>query len=89
MLIASILQLPIILFFKIFKKSTKIFVVRNEINWLIDLNEGIDFSIFLTGRFEYDISSFIKQNVSKNDIVFDIGANIGASYLTSCKIFRR
>ena len=79
--IASLLQLPIVFFLKILKKPSQLFINRNGINWFADLNEGIDFSIFLTGKFEHENSNFFKKTICKNDIVFDIGANIGAHTL--------
>ena len=35
--------------------KNKVLVRRNSINWFLDLNEGIDLSIFLFGKFENSI----------------------------------
>ncbi len=79
--VASLIRLPIVFFLKILKKSNNVIVNRNGLVWSLHLNEGIDFSIFLTGKFEYDISDFLKKNINENDVIFDIGANIGAHTL--------
>ena len=84
-LIAYLIQLPISILFKIFKISNKFHINRNGINWFVDINEGIDFKIFLTGKFEIEIDNFLKKNISENDIILDIGANIGALTLPMAK----
>ena len=38
-----------------FTLNLKINCKRNGLNWCLDLNEGIDLSIFIFGRFEYEI----------------------------------
>ena len=85
-LLARLFQVPIIFFIKLFKKTNKLLVIRNEIKWFLDLEEGIDFAIFLTGKFEIDTSSYFKSIINKGDIIFDIGANIGAHTLPMAKL---
>ena len=66
----------------------KVLVRRNGINWFLDLNEGIDLSIFLFGKFENSIlkvSKFLIKN-KKIDIL-DIGCNMGVHTLFFCKSF--
>lgn len=54
---------------------------RGGIRWMLDLNEGIDFSIFLLGSFEPDVVRCYEKRVQPGDVVLDIGANIGAHTL--------
>jgi FkbM family methyltransferase len=57
---------------------------RNSLNWCLDLNEGIDLSIFIFGRFEYEIIKTIKDlklDSKKNINIIDIGSNVGAQTL--------
>lgn len=56
---------------------------RRNLFWCLDLNEGIDFSIFLLGAFEPKTQALycrILKNCSQ-PVVFDIGANIGSHTL--------
>jgi FkbM family methyltransferase len=68
--------------------SKKHIFVRNGIKWNLDLNEGIDLSIFLFGTSEKkvkNIKKFFKLN--KKITVIDIGANIGSISLPIAKMF--
>ena len=70
--------------------SSKQTVVRNEIKWNLNLNEGIDLSIFLFGNSEKKILNSSKL-LSKKDtplIIIDIGANIGSVSLIMAKKFK-
>ena len=75
--------LKIINFFKI---DTNQICTRNEINWNLNLNEGIDLSIYIFGNFEKELLK-MTNNLSylkiKNFI--DIGANIGVHTLQFAK----
>jgi FkbM family methyltransferase len=74
-------------FLKPFFSKNKIFI-RNGIRWSLDLNEGIDLSIFLFGTSEKkikNIEKFFKFN--KKITVLDIGANIGSISLPIAKMF--
>ena len=64
-------------------------VVRNNIKWCLDLNEGIDLSVYLFGTSERKISN-LKKLLSRKDnslTMIDIGANIGSVSLKLAKIF--
>lgn len=56
-------------------------VRRAEIQWCLDLREGIDFSIYLLGAFERSTVVALEKLVRAGDVTFDIGANIGAHTL--------
>ena len=80
-----------IIFFliSIFKKKKLIKIKKNDINWELDLSEGIDLSVYIFGKFEYEIITAIaKHKLSKNPIFFDIGANIGVQTLQLKKYFK-
>jgi FkbM family methyltransferase len=56
-------------------------VTRSGVRWELDLDEGIDFSIWLLGCFEPETVRCYKKIVKEGDVVLDIGANIGAHTL--------
>ena len=64
--------------------------VRNKIKWNLNLNEGIDLSIFLFGNSEKKILNLSKLFSKRNDplIIIDIGANIGSVSLILAKKFK-
>ena len=54
---------------------------RNGLNWALDLDEGIDFAIYLLGAFEWDLIRAYRRTIRFGATVLDIGANIGAHTL--------
>ena len=58
---------------------------RGGLKWHLDLNEGIDFSIYLLGAFEPSTVRFYRKVLRSGDIVLDIGANVGAHTLPFAK----
>jgi FkbM family methyltransferase len=56
-------------------------VRRHGVNWRLDLQEGIDLSIYLLGAFERGTVRAYSSLIKKEDNVLDIGANIGAHTL--------
>jgi len=56
-------------------------VNRHGLRWKLDLSEGIDFAIYLLGGFERGTLITLRKLVKPGDVVFDIGANIGAHTL--------
>jgi FkbM family methyltransferase len=58
---------------------------RGGIRWNLQLKEGIDFSIYLLGAFEWDLRRFYERNVETGSTALDLGANIGAHTLPLAK----
>jgi FkbM family methyltransferase len=56
-------------------------VRRGGLRWRLDVSEGIDFAIYLLGAFERSTVITLQKLVKSGDVVFDIGANIGAHTL--------
>ncbi len=61
-------------------------VTRRGIRWALDLNEGIDLTIYLLGIFEPLTVRAYKSLVRDGDTVLDVGANIGAHVLPLAKL---
>ena len=59
---------------------------RGGLRWLLDLNEGIDFSIFLLGSFEPDAVRCYESLLKPGDVAIDIGSNIGAHTLHLARV---
>jgi FkbM family methyltransferase len=79
--LAAIAYQAVVMGRKIVGKSDCATVRRGGTQWDLDLNEGIDFSIYLLGAFERSTVRTLRKLVKPGDIVFDIGANIGAHTL--------
>lgn len=59
---------------------------RGNINFELDLNEGIDLSIFLFGSFEPNVVTYYSQVLDNAAVAIDIGANIGAHTLRMAEL---
>jgi FkbM family methyltransferase len=81
-LIARLIQTPIILLRKAIGLSARTKAKRAGICWYLDLNEGIDFAIYLTGKFEPETVATMTSLIKSGDVVLDVGANIGAHTLS-------
>lgn len=68
-----------------YKDVSNIHYVKNGVHWNLDLQEGIDFAIFIFGCFEKETTNALSRIIKKGDIVIDIGANIGAHTLHMAK----
>src|SRR5256885_16555480 len=66
-------------------KSRQVEVRRGGVRWNLNLEEGIDFSIYLLGAFERSTVATLRELVKAGDVVLDIGANIGAHTLGRAK----
>jgi FkbM family methyltransferase len=62
-------------------RSKRVEVTRDGLRWRLDLDEGIDLSIYLFGAFEPSVVRRYRRLVSAGDVVVDIGANVGAHTL--------
>ncbi|MDT3679594.1 MAG: FkbM family methyltransferase [Burkholderiaceae bacterium] len=72
---------PLIGLRRLVGKSSHVTVTRRGIRWCLNLNEGIDFSIYLMGGFELSTLKLYARFVRPGATVVDIGANIGAHAL--------
>ena len=85
----KILFAKIIFFFISKFKKKNIKIIRNNILWDLDLSEGIDLSIYIFGKFEFEIIKAIaKHKLSQKPVFLDIGANIGVQTLQLCNYFK-
>jgi FkbM family methyltransferase len=67
---------------KLLGEGNSAIVKRNGIRYHLDLSEGIDFSIYLLGAFEPGTQKTLQRLIKLGDVVFDIGANVGAHTLS-------
>ena len=64
-------------------------VKRNEINWSLDLREGIDLTIFIFNNFEKSILEISQKLIGRKKIdIIDIGSNMGVHTLNFAKKFK-
>lgn len=59
-------------------KPSTVITTRRGYRWDLDLKEGIDLAIYLLGGFEIRTLRRYASLIREGDIVFDVGANIGA-----------
>jgi len=57
---------------------------RGDIQWQLDINQGIDLAIYL-GMYEPHTSQILVNTAQIGDIIIDIGANLGAHTLPLAK----
>ncbi len=69
----------ILLFFTSFFVNTKKkhLIKRNDINFEVDLTEGIDLSLYLFNNFQSHVYENKFVQLKNDDVIFDIGANVG------------
>jgi len=72
---------PLIRLRRLVGKSSQVIVTRRGIRWHLDLDEGIDLSIYLMCGFELSTLKLYARFVRPGATVVDIGANIGAHAL--------
>lgn len=68
-------------FRKFFRLGPVTNVNRKGLRWHLDLQEGIDFSIWVLGSFEPATVRCYSKIISPGDTILDIGANVGAHTL--------
>lgn len=78
---------------KILYKVTTLFVgkdkrtiVRDGVNYEVDLAEGIELSLFLFGKFQSHITHNAFLRIKPNFTILDIGANVGLMTLQFAKL---
>jgi FkbM family methyltransferase len=79
--LASLAYRPIRLLRKLTGKEQNGQFRRKDLLWELDLDEVVDFMIYLTGGFETSLNQFIRKNLTAGMVALDIGANIGAHTL--------
>jgi FkbM family methyltransferase len=79
--IARILNLIVTFFVG---KDKKV-INRNNINYEVDISEGIDLSLFLFGNFQQHIINNKHIQIKSDDVILDIGANVGCICLEFAK----
>ncbi len=62
----------------LFGVSHKRVISRNGVRYEVDLREGIDLSLFLSGSFQKHVSHSPHYELPDDAIIIDVGANIGA-----------
>jgi FkbM family methyltransferase len=80
-LLARIAQWPIKALRRCLGLGSLMVVRRRGVFWRLDLDEGIEFAIFLFGAFEPEMVRRYRTLVKQGDTVLDVGANIGAHAL--------
>lgn len=66
---------------KIFIRENKRIITRHDIRFEVDLNEGIDFNLYLSGNYQKHIYENKLINISEDAVIFDVGANSGVMSL--------
>ena len=79
--LANLVQTAVMGVRRLFGKGPETQARRSNVEWELDLREGIDFSIWLLGSFEPETVRCYQRIVKAGDVVLDIGANIGAHTL--------
>ena len=79
--IATVIYRIIRIYRKFLRKSNRVVVRRQGVLWDLDLQEGIDLSIYVLGGFEIKTISLYRSILKEGFIALDIGANIGAHVL--------
>ncbi|MDR4463994.1 MAG: FkbM family methyltransferase [Nitrospira sp.] len=79
--LANLVQTAVMRVRRMVGKGPNVIVKRSNVEWNLDLREGIDFSIWLLGAFEPETVRCYRRIVKAGDVVLDVGANIGAHTL--------
>lgn len=71
---------------RLFGRGAQADVARRGIHWMLDLREGIDFAIWVFGKFEGSTARAYEKLVQPGHSVVDIGANMGAHALPLARL---
>lgn len=63
---------------RIFLRSKNRLIRRGGVNYQVDLSEGIDLSLFISGNFQSHVVNPKYLDLRCDAVVFDVGANIGS-----------
>ncbi len=74
-------QWPTLKLRRAFGCGSEVTVTRRKLRWHLDLEEGIDFAIFIFGAFELGTQAAYRRFVEPGAVVLDIGGNVGAHTL--------
>jgi FkbM family methyltransferase len=83
--LASGLSSAVLAVRSVFAREPTVVARRRGVNWRLDLNEGIDFAIYV-GLYQKIPQRVIGTLVRPSSLVLDIGANIGSHALTFAAI---
>lgn len=84
--LAAAVQRPVTAIMRLSGRGPQIQATRSGLRWNLDLDEGIDFSIWLLGAFERATVAAYSRFVRPGMTVLDIGANIGAHTLPLARL---
>ncbi len=73
-------------FVKVFFRKNIQRIKRNDVNFEIDLREGIDLHLFLFGGFQKHVYSNPLLTLTDDAVIFDVGGNVGVMSLFFAKM---
>jgi len=83
----KIFSAKILYFFTtIFVGKKKRIIERHGIKYEVDLSEGIELSLYLFGNFQEHVINNSFYNIKEDDVVLDIGTNVGLMTLQFAKL---
>ncbi len=68
--------------------ATDIAVRRQGLRWRLDLRDNLQAVLYYAGRYEPAVTRFLRAELKPDDVVLDIGANIGLHSLGAAKQLR-
>jgi len=68
---------------RIFYKDKQV-ITKNGVTFEVDINEGIEFHLFLFGNFQKNVLENKVVKIPSDGIILDIGANSGIMSLFFC-----
>lgn len=68
--------------------ATDIAVRRQGLQWRLDLRDNLQAVLYYAGRYEPAVTRFLRGELKPDDVVLDIGANIGLHSLVAARQLR-